>query len=185
MTACAHHPCPVITGRPWGLGWFYPACHSPHQPLGLTRARVIKKLPVSAGARRHMGSIPGSGRSPGRGNGNPLQYSCLENSVDRGAWRATVHGVTEGQTRLGDLAHTRATGLCGPAGARPSVFAVSSWTGAAYLLLVGRPPQDRSGELSVFHPDLQGGERGCQCLTWHRILTVYPRRPMWQRFLLF
>ena len=40
-------------------------------------------------------SIPGSGRSPGEGNGNPLQYSCLENSMDRGAWWATVHGVTE------------------------------------------------------------------------------------------
>ena len=41
------------------------------------------------------GSIPGSGRSPGEGNGNPLQYSCLENSVDRGAWRAAVHGNAE------------------------------------------------------------------------------------------
>ena len=40
-----------------------------------------------------LGSIPGSGRSPGEGNGNPLQYFCLENSVDRGAWRAAVHGV--------------------------------------------------------------------------------------------
>ena len=42
-----------------------------------------------------LGSIPGSGRSPGEGNGNPLQYSCLENSMDGGAWRAAVHGVTE------------------------------------------------------------------------------------------
>ena len=42
-----------------------------------------------------LGSIPGSGRSPGKGNGNPLQYSCLENPMDRGAWWATVHGVTE------------------------------------------------------------------------------------------
>ena len=41
----------------------------------------------------NLGSIPGSGRSPGEGNGNPLQYSCLENPMDRGAWRATVHGV--------------------------------------------------------------------------------------------
>ena len=46
------------------------------------------------------GSIPGSGRSPGEGNGNPLQCSCLENSMDRGAWQATVHGVTKSQTRL-------------------------------------------------------------------------------------
>ena len=47
-----------------------------------------------------MSLIPGLGRSPGGGNGNPLQYSCLENSVDRGAWRATVHGVSKSQTRL-------------------------------------------------------------------------------------
>ena len=48
------------------------------------------------------GLIPGSGRSPGEGNGNPLQYSCLENSLDRGAWWATVHGVTKSQTQLSD-----------------------------------------------------------------------------------
>ena len=48
------------------------------------------------------GSIPGSGRSPGVGNGNPLQYSCPENPMDRGAWRATVHGVTKSWTRLSD-----------------------------------------------------------------------------------
>ena len=48
------------------------------------------------------GSIPGSGRSPGEGNGYPLQYSCLENSVDGGAWRATVHGVAKSWTRLDD-----------------------------------------------------------------------------------
>ena len=47
-----------------------------------------------------LASIPGSGRSPGDGNGNPLWYSCLENPVDRGAWRATVHGVVKSQTRL-------------------------------------------------------------------------------------
>ena len=45
-----------------------------------------------------LGSIPGSGQSPGEGNGNPLQYSCLENCMDRGAWWATVHGVTKSQT---------------------------------------------------------------------------------------
>ena len=45
-------------------------------------------------------SVPGSGRSPGKGNGNPLQYSCLENPIDRGAWLATVHGVEESLTQL-------------------------------------------------------------------------------------
>ena len=48
----------------------------------------------------NMGSIPGMGRSPGGGNGNPLQYSCLENPMDRGAWWATVHWVTKSQTQL-------------------------------------------------------------------------------------
>ena len=47
--------------------------------------------------------IPGLGRSPGEGNGNPLQYSCLENPMDRGAWRATVHGVAKSRTRLNDF----------------------------------------------------------------------------------
>ena len=48
------------------------------------------------------GSIPGSGRSPGEGNGNPLQYSCLENPMDRGAWQAIVHGVAKSRTGLSD-----------------------------------------------------------------------------------
>ena len=56
---------------------------------------VIKNPPAKAGDTRDMGSIPGWGRSPGGGNGNPLQHSCLENSMDRGAWRATVHGVAK------------------------------------------------------------------------------------------
>ena len=52
--------------------------------------------------QRHAGSIPGSGRYPGEGNGNPLQYSCLENSMDRGAWGATVYGAVESWTQLSD-----------------------------------------------------------------------------------
>ena len=59
---------------------------------------MVKNLPTKAGEIRHEGSIPGLGRSPGEGNGNPLQYSCLENPMDRGAWRATVHGVAQSQT---------------------------------------------------------------------------------------
>ena len=55
---------------------------------------VVKNLPVNAGDARDMGAIPGLGRFPGGGNSNPLQYSCLENPMDRGAWRATVHRVT-------------------------------------------------------------------------------------------
>ena len=54
---------------------------------------MVKNLPGNAGDTRDFGLIPGSGRSPGIGNGKPLRYSCLENSMDRGAWWATVHGV--------------------------------------------------------------------------------------------
>ena len=56
---------------------------------------MIKNPPATAGAGRDTGSIPGSGRAPGEGNGHPLQYSCLENPMDRGAWWATVHGVAK------------------------------------------------------------------------------------------
>ena len=58
---------------------------------------------ASAPSAGDLGSIPGSARSPGEGNGNPLQYYCLENPMDRGAWWATVHGVTKSQTRLSDF----------------------------------------------------------------------------------
>ena len=56
---------------------------------------MVKNLPANAGDTRDAGLIPRLGRSPGIGNGNSLQYSCLENSMDRGAWWATVHGVAE------------------------------------------------------------------------------------------
>ena len=58
-------------------------------------ALVIKNPPASAGDARNESSIPGSGRSPGRWNGNPLQYSCLENPRDKGAWQATVHRLAK------------------------------------------------------------------------------------------
>ena len=61
-------------------------------------AVVVKNPPAKAGDIRDVGSIPGSGRSPGEGNGNPLQYSCLENALDRGAWWATVYRVAKKQT---------------------------------------------------------------------------------------
>ena len=56
---------------------------------------MVKNLPAQAGDAGHVGLIPGLERSPGEGNGNPFQYSCLGNPKDRGAWWATVHGVTE------------------------------------------------------------------------------------------
>ena len=63
-------------------------------------ALVVKNLPFRAGDLRDMGLIPGSGRSLEEGNGNPLQYSCLENPMDRGAWLAMVHSVAKSRTRL-------------------------------------------------------------------------------------
>ena len=66
-------------------------------------ALVVKITPARAGDVRDVGSIPGSGRSPGGGHGNPLQYSCLENPMDRGAWWATVHGVAKSRTRLSNF----------------------------------------------------------------------------------
>ena len=64
------------------------------------------EVKVSASNAGDPGSIPGWGRSPGEGNGNPLQYSCLENPMDGGAWWATVHGVAKSWTRLSDFTFT-------------------------------------------------------------------------------
>ena len=61
---------------------------------------MVKNPPANAGNR---GSIPGTGRFPGEGNGNPFQYSCLENLMDKGPWWAVVHGVAKSQTRLSHL----------------------------------------------------------------------------------
>ena len=63
---------------------------------------MVKNPPANAEDTRDEGSIPGSGRSPGEGKGNLLQYSCLENSMNKGAWWAAVHGASENQTRLSD-----------------------------------------------------------------------------------
>ena len=67
--------------------------------IGFPIGSAVKNPPANAG---DMGSILGSGRSPGEGNGNPLQYSCLENPMDRGACQDTVHGVAKSWTRLND-----------------------------------------------------------------------------------
>ena len=66
---------------------------------------MVKNLPAKEGDRRDAGLIPGSGRAPGGGHGNPLQYSGLENAIDRGACRATVYSVAKSQTRLKATQH--------------------------------------------------------------------------------
>ena len=61
---------------------------------------MVKNLNANAGDAGNKGLIPGAGKSPGGGHGSPLQYSCLENPIDRGAWQAIVHGVAKSQTQL-------------------------------------------------------------------------------------
>ena len=112
-------PTPVPTSEvslsKWALEWghlLYDELASDTWKLGL-RGRVfpgkesltaVKNLPDNAGDLRDVGSTSGLGRSPRRGNGNPLQYSCLENSIDRGLWQATVHGVAKSSAWLSDWA---------------------------------------------------------------------------------
>ena len=79
---------------------------APHLVWASQVVLVVKNLPANAGDARDASSILGSGRSPGEGLGNPLQYSCLENPMDRRAWRATVYRVTKSQTQLKRLTHT-------------------------------------------------------------------------------
>ena len=68
---------------------------------------MVKNLPANPGDPGDGGSVPGSGRSRGVGNGNPLQYSCLENTMDRGAWRGAVHGVVKGSDATGHRPNNR------------------------------------------------------------------------------
>ena len=70
-----------------------------YSKVGFPGGAVVKNLPTNG---EDEGSIPRSGRSPGGGNGNPLQYSCLKNSMDRGAWQDIVHGVAKSQFLLSD-----------------------------------------------------------------------------------
>ena len=72
---------------------------------------MVKNWPANEGGITDVGLIPGLGRSPGGGNGNLLQCSCLENLMDRGAWPATVHGVTKSRTQLKQQLGTRRTSI--------------------------------------------------------------------------
>ena len=82
------------------LGWTWLQKQRMHIQGASQVELMVKNLPANAGDVRDMGLIPGSGRSPRVGNGNPLQYSCLENSMDRGACSAAVHGVAKNRTHL-------------------------------------------------------------------------------------
>ena len=83
----------------WGDSWFWKQSGQTH--LSVICCSLVVKNPLGkAGNIWEMDSVPGLRRAPGEGNGNPLQYSCLENPMDRGAWRAPVHGVAKSRTRL-------------------------------------------------------------------------------------
>ena len=73
--------------------------------MGFPGGSVVKTLSANAGDVGDVSLIPGLGKSPGEGNGNPLEYVCLENPIDRGDWRATVHGVAKSRTQLSMHAH--------------------------------------------------------------------------------
>ena len=91
---------------------------------------MVKNLPANAGDVRDVGLIPGLGRSLGGGHGNPLQYSCLENPMDRRAWLATVNSVAKSRTRLSDFTHMHPGGSVPKTpGSQCKGHEFSPWTG--------------------------------------------------------
>ena len=86
----------LVNGLGEGSYMYY--LNFPPGSTGFPDGSVLKNLPANAGAAGDAGSVPGLGRSPGEGNGNPLQYSCWENPMDRGAWQVTVHRVSKSLT---------------------------------------------------------------------------------------
>ena len=146
---------------------------------------MVKKMPVNAADRD---SVPGSGRSPGEENGYPLQYACLGNPMDRGAWRATVHGVTQSRTQLKRLSisissHRRAkfTGSIPGSGSSPGerngyplqysclenpLDREASWTPAHGIARVGHdlPPEPPPPRRCVMRNSLTSS---LQSSAWH------------------
>ena len=112
-----HHdslPCPPSQGGTRGYVWHLKALVPGHHyrlkftlnlSKGLRGGSVVKNLPANRGDAREAGLTPGSGRAPGVGNGNPFRHCCLENSLDIGAWQATVYGVTKSRTQLSNYFH--------------------------------------------------------------------------------
>ena len=102
-------------------------------------AQSVQNLPASAGHAGDLGLIPGSGKSPGVGNGNTLQYSCLENSMDRGVCQARVQRVTHGVTELNVTEHSREHSFSGHdkilivALPKPNIFYICSFFKASVI----------------------------------------------------
>ena len=89
----------IEKAQSWDSVWDS-VCKRPFISKSRFEVLVVRNLPANAGDVKETGSSPGLGRSPGGGNGNSLQYSCLENPKDTGAWQATVHGIANSQTQL-------------------------------------------------------------------------------------
>ena len=146
-------------------GWCLHGFNIPRTPQG---APVVKNLPANRRVIGDVRSTPGLGRSPGEGNGSPLQHSCLENPMDRGAWRATVHGVTKSQTRLTEhgTAESRFTMLC-----YNSFYCRAKWTSYAYTYI---PPLSLSFFFSGF-PFHLGHHRTRSWVPWaiQRVFISY------------
>ena len=134
---------------------------------------MVNNLPANADVR-DWGSIPGSERSPGGGHGNPLQYSCLENPMDRGAWWATVHGVTKNWRWLSDWALTSVNQL---GGSSPSDQLVRALVGSIVSLQSGWPQMTRD-ELTQQSGSWQAVGRGGR-VTGPRVVSS--SMPAWLR----
>ena len=114
---------------------FYPVTTVFPAPLGFPGGLVVKKPPAGAGDPRVTGSIPGCGRLPGGGNDKPFQYSCLENSMHRGAWQATAHGVTKSQTRLSDWTTAQRT-VPPPCQPSAAILTCTKWYHTVVLMCI-------------------------------------------------
>ena len=135
--------CAVVkSGSIWGCIWT-----GMWKVKGFPGGSVVENLPASVG---DPGLTSGSGRGPGKGVGTPLQFSCLENSMDRGAWWATVHGVTKSQTCLSDYTTNK------------------RWEGSGHIKKRGRALETKGGDSAKALRQ-----------EWVWCITKVPRRPVW------